>query len=470
MREKTKYWAEKVIKGIKCGEIRFFYSPVYFLIATVFTYVCWYFDLAIVGFSALGIGYGITVALSKDLSSTLIFPFVFTLALYKTYSSDHAPYIYVAALFVLVAGVIIHLFRFRPFQGRGRAHFFTFGAAALFFAVAVSGVFAPERSVSLSLAVGGLAALLFFQTVLLGLSIGTSDKERARSLLLYAVVFASFLAAGEFITHLFRLGFNEFFSNKNLPGETAANQYANLMARSLPVFFYLSIGKKKGAHFWLVPAFLMIGVIALTNSRATLLMTAATVLVAFVVCTIKSKERKGFLLTFLVLSALSLTFLLTQKELVKKIFAVVIERGIDDYHRFELWETGWKMFLRHPVFGAGLGDRIGYGIEGPMSASFVPFWYHNTFVQTLASFGLVGAAGLILFLTSMFYTTFSAKDGKAFTAGFILLFILAVSMLDIHFYTPQTLWQMTVLTVPCYRFIPKRDEKSRRGIILPPAE
>ena len=413
------------------------------------------------GFTVLGIAFGVTVALCRDLAPAVIFPFIFTLTLYKTYMNEYALYLYGVALVVLVAGVVVHLVRFRPFRGRGKAHFFTFGALALFLAVALSGLTVQGRPILLILAVAGLMLLLSFQTVVLGVSIGRDDRSRARSLVLLAVTLASLLAAAEFTTHLFRLGFGEFFANKNLPGETAANQYANLMARSLPVFFYLSVGKRKGSFLWLIPTFVMLGVIALTNSRATILMTAITVVVAFIVCMVKSKQKIGFLITFLALTAAACSVLIIKKDLVGKVFAVIIDRGLNDYHRFELWEMGWKKFLQYPVFGIGLGDQIGYGIEGPMSASFVPFWYHNTFVQTLASFGAVGGVGLILFLTSMFYTAFSAKEGKATVAGCVLLFILAVSMLDIHFYTPQTLWQLTTLTIPCYRFILRKQRRKK---------
>ncbi len=437
-------------------EPKLFYSPIYFAVLTAAAYLFWYFDLSFLGFAFLGIMFGVTVAFCRDLAPATIFPFIFTLVLYKTYMNEYALYLYGAALAVLVSGTIIHFVRFRPFRSRGKAHLFTFGALALFLAIALSGMTVPDRPILLILAVAGLALILSIQAVVFGIEVGRDDRDRARKLLLYAVVFASVLAAAEFITHLFRLGFSEFFANKNLPGETAANQYANLMARSLPVFFYLSVRKKKGSFLWLIPAFLMMGVVALTNSRATILMTAVMVLIAFIVCMVKSKQKVGFLVTFLVLTAAACSVLVIKKDLVQKIFAVVIDRGLNDYHRFELWEMGWNKFLQYPIFGIGLGDQIGYGIEGPMSASFVPFWYHNTFVQTLASFGAVGGVALLLFLGSMFFTTFSAKESRATTAGCILLFILAVSMLDIHFYTPQTLWQLTTLTIPCYTFIPRK--------------
>lgn len=441
-------------------EIKFFYSPIYFILLTAVTYVCWYFDMAYVGFSVLGIAFGVTTALCRDPAPTVIFPFIFTLTLYKTYMNEYALYLYGAAIAVLLAGFIIHLVRFKPFKTSGKAHFFTFGALALFIAIALSGLTVPDRPVLLILAIAGLMLILSLQLIVFGASIGRDDRGRARSLLLLAVVMASMLAAAEFITHLFRLGFSEFFANKNLPGETAANQYANLIARSLPVFFYLSVKKRKGSFLWLLPAFVTIGVIALTNSRATILMTAIMVLIAFIVCMVKSEQKVAYLITFLVLVAAACSVFFIKKDLVQKIFAVVIDRGLKDYHRFELWEMGWKKFLQYPIFGIGLADQIGYGIEGPMSASFVPFWYHNTFVQTLASFGAVGGVGLVLFLVGMFYTAFSAKDRRAYTAGCILLFILAVSMLDIHFYTPQTLWQLTVLTIPCYRYFPRKGKKS----------
>ncbi len=437
-----------------------FYSPLWFAFLTGAAYAFWFFDLAVFGFAFLAVMIGITFALCRDLSSLLIYPFIFTLVLYKTYYSSYALYVYGAAVAVLLAGIVVHIVRFRPLKREKGLPLFAFGALALYLAIALSGLTTEWWSVKLLLAVAGLAFLLGLLTVLFSLGVGSDSRKRALKLGMWAVVFASVLAAAEFITHLLRMeSIDVFLEHKILPGETAANQYANLISRALPVYFYLSISKRKGSFLWLIPVVATVALVALTNSRATLLMTGVLCIVFTVICIVKSKQKAGWIITLLLFIGAAVAVMVLKMDTVKKLLSVVIDRKFADYHRFELWEMGWKRFLQYPIFGAGFGDNIGYGIEGKMSASFVPFWYHNTLVQTIATFGAVGAVAFIFYTISAIYTVRSARLRAAYVLGAIVLHIFAISLLDIQFYTPQTLVQIAALILCCR---PSDEERTPR--------
>jgi len=47
------------------------------------------------------------------------------------------------------------------------------------------------------------------------------------------------------------------------------------------------------------------------------------------------------------------------------------------------------------------------------------------------------------------YTVRSARSRKAYVVGAIVLHIFAISLLDIQFYTPQTLVQIAALILCC---------------------
>ena len=431
-------------------EKKVFYSPLYFAFLTAAAYAFWYFDQAVFGFAFFGLMIGVTFACCRDLSALLIYPFLFTLVLYKSYNAPYALYVYVLAVVAILIGIVVHTARFRPGKREKGLPLFTFGALALYLAIALSGLLTEWWTVRLFLAVAGLAFLFGLFTVFFSLGIGTDGRDRALNLVMWAVVFASLLAAAEFVTHLLRMeSIDVFLEHKILPGETTANQYANLISRALPVYFYLSVSKRKGSFLWLIPVVITVVLVALTNSRATLLMTGLLCIVFTVICIAKSKQKAGWIITLLVFIAAAVAVMVLKMDAVKRLLSVMIDRKFADYHRFELWQKGWEKFLEHPIFGVGFGENMGYGIEGQMSASFVPFWYHNTLVQTIATFGAMGAAAFVFYIVTAVCTVCSVHSRKAYVIGAILLHIFAISLLDIQFYTPQTLVQIAAMILCC---------------------
>jgi O-antigen ligase len=76
--------------------------------------------------------------------------------------------------------------------------------------------------------------------------------------------------------------------------------------------------------------------------------------------------------------------------IAREYFAAVWHRLSDgffvDNGRFDLWIQAWDKFKSHPIFGAGLFARV--------TDSYFGF-YHNTFIHTIATLGLVGLASII---------------------------------------------------------------------------
>lgn len=64
--------------------------------------------------------------------------------------------------------------------------------------------------------------------------------------------------------------------------------------------------------------------------------------------------------------------------------------------RYDLLETGWKMFLDQPISGVGIGMFENYfSFYGPPALKNRPFTPHNTYIQVLSETGFIG---LLLFL------------------------------------------------------------------------
>ena len=66
--------------------------------------------------------------------------------------------------------------------------------------------------------------------------------------------------------------------------------------------------------------------------------------------------------------------------------------------RRDIWRASWRMFVKHPIAGAGLG---GYWAELPSfhegSGVLTPQQAHNDYLEVLASAGLIGAALVVWF-------------------------------------------------------------------------
>jgi hypothetical protein len=70
--------------------------------------------------------------------------------------------------------------------------------------------------------------------------------------------------------------------------------------------------------------------------------------------------------------------------------------GRSDVARIMLWKVAVKQFQLHPVFGAGSGFYRYYGREfTPLGVQADPEFAHNDYLQFLAEYGLVGAAGFL---------------------------------------------------------------------------
>ena len=292
-------------------EIKFFYSPLYFALLGGVTFLLWLVDMitqsangAVIAFTLLFVLLGVNFALCRDLSSTVIFPFVIPLAVYKTAMTSYGLYFYGVGIALLAIGVVIHIIRFRPFTQvfKTKPRLFTIGTLVFFFAIIISGITVHERETLVVLAITGIILLLSLESLANSVNMGRDGAERTLNLAMVAVITASLLATAQFVAQIATPEtFTKFFAEKSLSGQASPNQYANLMARSLPILFYLSAKKKKWSFLWLIPTLLMLGVIALTNSRATILFVAIFTVGAVVVCMIKTPRKIAWIVTFVVI-------------------------------------------------------------------------------------------------------------------------------------------------------------------------
>ena len=102
--------------------------------------------------------------------------------------------------------------------------------------------------------------------------------------------------------------------------------------------------------------------------------------------------------------------------------------------RRDIWRASWRMFMQHPIAGAGLG---GYWAEIPSfhegSGVLTPQQAHNDYLEVLASAGLIGAALLVWFAIVLAkQTRRSIRASEGFQRAVSLGAIVGVAGVAVH--------------------------------------
>lgn len=214
------------------------------------------------------------------------------------------------------------------------------------------------------------------------------------------------------------------------------NNMGALLTMMIPFAFWLVCIRKRGWVYQLCALLFLFGVL-LTCSRGSIIVAIMVYILSYSIVVYKDLHTKHnilvHLLTVVVVGALLLLF---HDELFR-LFHVLIERGLDPSNRDQVYIEGLKQFSKYPVFGGTFYPieylPYDYSDIDAFSSFFPPRW-HNTFVQLLASTGIVGLAayGLHRFQTMKLFLK-QPTLGKGLIALSILA-LLGTSMLDCHFF------------------------------------
>ena len=227
------------------------------------------------------------------------------------------------------------------------------------------------------------------------------------------------------------------------------NNVGCIMAMCMPAPFYFAATKK---HGWIFSAIgCVIAVLILSKKWEKL--WNAIVFGAFVI-------------------AVGVAFA-AWREQAQALFYSLIEGGVNDSGRLEIYKKCWETFRGHPIFGVGFyktpgalladGGTLQYA-EAPAGA-FIPPRAHNTVLQLLAS---GGAVALILYLYHRAETLalFFKKPTAAKTfAFFCVAALLLTSLLDCNFFNigPGILYSLLLVCAECTDPRGKLYREKKRG-------
>lgn len=227
-----------------------------------------------------------------------------------------------------------------------------------------------------------------------------------------------------------------FSRSKLYTGWGHYNNIASAMIFCIPAPFYFACTKKNGWIYYLIGTIFLMFLI-FNQSRNGMLMGT----IIYIICTIltliksKGKEKIKNLLLFASLILCLVGGFVVFDEQIRNIFSSVYKAGTNDSGRVKIYVNGLKQFKESPIFGKGFYEceafRWGISYE---TGDFLPPRYHNTYVQILASCGVVGILAYAFHRFQTIKMIVKNKNiGNTIIAITLLGFIL-LSLFDCHFH------------------------------------
>ncbi len=192
-------------------------------------------------------------------------------------------------------------------------------------------------------------------------------------------------------------------------------------------FFYLRPPDQRLRWLSLLGFLLALCTVILSQSRSTW-MTALVLCIFFVFYLARSLSvGRRVALILGIIALLSSSYLLpVVKPRIDNVLAnIPAYFANDDYRdksrlgtfgtRMELWKTGWKIFLEHPLVGVGAGNFQKMARQNPeryrVNQDVQNYKYvHNQYIATLATRGIPGLILLLIILFTPIYISMSKKS------------------------------------------------------------
>lgn len=366
------------------------YMMLLFTVAAVFAI----FEWNVLGVLVLACIVGVTLVICDDLLATFM-PFMLVcLVASKCYNSYSIFIQYVPLGIVLIVCLILHFVLYRKklsFKG-------SLTGSMLFVSVAVTlggiGFISKEEYFS-GVSLFNIFALGFGMVLLYGIFYTHLNVRKSYSLIekvtLIMVIsgcFASLVTIAFYMVNI-----NEVLETRTLLYMQWRNNYSTFLMLCIP-FAFLRGNKQP---YSIVLGFVFYFCILLTGSRGGMVFGAVEMLMCCALFILYDRRRRLTYITICVCIVFALLifssefisfFGSTIDRLLSAINGVLI--GEQQEVRYYQYMRGIGDFLKHPIFGTGIGYMGNRDVYA--GADFSIAWYHCSPIQIAASFGIVGIA------------------------------------------------------------------------------
>lgn len=370
------------------------------------------------------------------ISPILFILFSFSFDTYKSGWLKSTAFLVLAiiAIILFVSGVIAHLVinkKLSRFKKLHKSRLFI-GFVALACAFLLNGFFNFKSYEAINFTFA-LLLVLFLAVVFFLLYCGIEEREDTVEYLIFILYVASLIVVLEMLAHL---AFGDVVEGGRIIKERlflgwgAWNNVGGMLAMLLPIHFYYASTKKHG-YIYYGTAILTYITIVLTLSRSSLLFASIVSAICVAIICIKGSNKKINRIITICLAGIALIGVIVLWNKISTLLSSYLNQGFDDNGRFNLYKHGVENFLSHPIFGGGFGscmeDHFGYPID--------PNRYHNTFIELLATCGIVGFGAYVFHRYQTIKLVLERK--KQLSVVFLSLCIVALlltSLLDNHFF------------------------------------
>lgn len=447
------------------NKIDWFLGTDFFLgLCSLICVIFWATELEILGFGIM-LSLGILIMLIRSDLKPLMVIILFTVFIASlTQLGSKAFFIFLAVFAPLFVGALVfYIVRNLP----KRKSELTLGRLFLGFLIAgivclLSGLGYKDYQLSsifivFGMNIAGLSVYLLF--------LNTCEGD-VKGYVCKLIMYACFIIMAQMFIFYFRCYLNgtliDAFNNKTLRvGWGMTNSMAVFFAMGIPLMIYKSVFSKYN-YLYLACAVLMFIAMFFTFSRGNLLFTIIAIPIALVYAFIRTPYRKSFMITFSIIMLLAIAVLLIFFDEVVVIAQSMFDKGMDDSGRFTLWELGIEYFKENPMFGVGFfGDDSNW----PISFSGNILKFHSTAVTILASAGIVGVLGFILFYVQRYMMFFKKISAFKFFALIAVVLYELYGLMDLNFFIFYQIMFVIAISVAAEKETDKTKEPFYDGLL-----
>ena len=214
------------------------------------------------------------------------------------------------------------------------------------------------------------------------------------------------------------------------------NNIGVLLAMMIPFAFQLACVSKRGWFFYLCGALLFFGVL-MTFSRSSILFSCFGFAAAFFLTLARAKNRRSVLIANGALIGIVLILLVAVRKPLSDVLNSLLTSVESMNMRQEGYVAGFQQFSDYPLFGGTfypLNIKLYEYSNVEAFTAFFPARWHNTFVQLLASTGIVGLAAYLLHRAQTIRFLLRKPTVNVLFIGISVSMLLLCSMLDCHFF------------------------------------
>ena len=444
------------MQNIKTKATTFLNSYYYPLLIFFATFISHTFSIELLGIIVLLLSVSIGLVLCDDLkfliSPLIMFIFNFSQKSVKSGIFYTTPYLIaigvVSSIMVVmfVIRFIIHKDKF-DFKAPMKSKLFI-GIGCLCGAFLLNGLFNFD-GYEIGNIIFALALIVCIGFIFFLFSINLKSDAGLKNYLFFILYLTSILVVLEFFlsfTHQFEFKDGELVKESILLGWGLWNNIGGILAFLLPVhFYYASTVKKYGWIFYLTGVITFCA-IALSLSRASLLVSIFVIIASALVSCFTGVNKKTNLIITSVLAVIGIVGIVVFWNKLATIFGDYITRGFDDNGRFDIYYDGLINFTEHPIFGGGFYSAYPYDYQ---FISFIPYRYCNTIIQMLGTCGIVGLAAYLWHRYETLKLFWKKRSIYTLFCGLCMAGFLGTSLLDNHFFNlyPSFIYILILLIV-----------------------